>query len=156
MRSCTAGSESSATCSSRPGLFVQKMDFFHCQMQASAEGTPDDIDAPAPRKSAWGDPRLTPTDRTNVSISKEGISVKRNCFLPHNLAFLLVGDFGTAPVQGGTLTDPARMTGQPRQITVQAWPMVISLKKPASICVTVAHDTAPVKRNITPCTAREH
>jgi hypothetical protein len=42
----------SDTCSSKPGLLVQNIDLFHCQMQDIADGTPDDIEAPAPKKRA--------------------------------------------------------------------------------------------------------
>jgi hypothetical protein len=66
MRSCTALRDISDTCSSKPGLLVQKIDLFHCQMQDFADGTPDDIEAPAPKKRAWGDPRFTPIDLTKV------------------------------------------------------------------------------------------
>lgn len=46
-------------------------------MHLLADGIPDDIDAPAPRKSACGDCRLIPIERTNASNSRENSAILR-------------------------------------------------------------------------------
>ena len=61
------GSDSSANCSSRPGLFVRNMSRFHSHTHISADGSPELTDAPAPTNTQTGDGRLTPIDLTRAS-----------------------------------------------------------------------------------------
>jgi hypothetical protein len=67
----TEGKDSSENWASNPGLLVRKIERFHSQMQLAADGTPEVIEAPAPRKRAWGVALLIPMERTKASAPSE-------------------------------------------------------------------------------------
>src|SRR6267154_1456869 len=76
MRRRTLASDNSENCASRPTLLVKKILRFHSQIHICAEGMPDVMEAPAPRKSACGVFRLTPTDRINASRGRRKSFIK--------------------------------------------------------------------------------
>jgi len=90
-----AGRGGSPTFSSTPGFRVQKMDCFHCQIQFPADGTPDDIEAPAPQNTTCGARLSTPIERTNSSISKQVTFTSATLFLA--VYFFICSDRGDCP-----------------------------------------------------------
>src|ERR1019366_8416271 len=59
----------SPTDSRSAGLLVAKISCFHSQIQRSAEGIPEEIEAPAPKSKLIDLPRFTATERTSASSS---------------------------------------------------------------------------------------
>ena len=72
MRRFVPGNEISPTDSRKVGFFVAKMSCFHSQIHRSAEGMPEEIEAPAPRSMLNDLPRFTASARTNASSSSRG------------------------------------------------------------------------------------
>jgi len=72
MRRWTDGKDKWLTCFSNPGLAEVKIRAFHSIVQRSADGMPELIDAPAPRKRLCGVSRLSEMERTNASKLIEG------------------------------------------------------------------------------------
>jgi len=71
IRCWTDPNDSSSKLRSTPGWFDRKIDLFHCQMQFAAEGTLEEIDAPAPSSSIWPTCALTVTDGTKASSARK-------------------------------------------------------------------------------------
>lgn len=97
----TDGRESSENCDSSPGLLVRKIDRFHSQMHVAAEGTPDVIDAPAPRKRECGVALLIPIDRMSASRVRS-LGIVTNCLIQINLfVYIWAQLFGFGCVETG-------------------------------------------------------
>lgn len=62
---------------------------FHFQMHRSADGMPEDIDAPAPRKKRCGVDLLMPIDRTRASSGRTRLSTALLLIGLSNLCLLI-------------------------------------------------------------------